>query len=133
MLLKMTAVVEENKTPELEITVLENGIYVYRLTDWSHAGLEQWEQSVNTRLDQAKGNIRSIYDMRGMDTISRRGFEVANRLEVHPKSTQSFSVAIVNSRRMAILVDTLIKMRRNSSRNRILSDFDEAVAWLMKQ
>ncbi len=122
-----------SNNPELEITVLDNGIHVYKLRDWSYQGLEQWETSIRGRLDKATGKTMSIYDMRGMDTISRRGFEVANRLETHPNTDLFFSAALVNSRRVSILVNTLIQMRRNSGRSRIFSEFDDAVEWLLEQ
>ncbi len=132
MLLKMT-VLEESETPDLNITVLDNGIYVYRLHNWSYAGLEQWEKSLRGRLDGATEKTMSLYDMREMDTISRRGFEVANRLENHPNSKYFVSAAVLNSRRVAILVDTLIQMRRNGGRSKIFSEFDDAVQWLLEQ
>jgi len=119
--------------PELEITILESGIHVYKLKDWSYRGLEQWETSIRERLDRATGKTMSIYDMRDMDTISRRGFEVANRLETHPNTDLFFSAALVNTRRVSILLNTLIQMRRNSGRSRIFSEFDEAVVWLLEQ
>lgn len=122
-----------SNSSELEITVLENGIHVYKLTDWSYQGLEQWESSIRERLENATDKTLSIYDMRGMDTISRRGFEVANRLETHPNTDLFFSAALVNSRRVSILLNTLIQMRRNSGRSRIFSEFDDAVVWLLAQ
>lgn len=124
---------EENKTPELEISVLDNGIYVYRLKSWSYAGLEQWESSINTRLDRSTEKTLSIYDMRNMDTISLRAFEVANRLENHPNSKFFVSAAILNSRRVAILLDTLIQMRRNGGRSKIFSEYEDALEWLLEQ
>lgn len=118
------------KTAELEIRVLPNDIHIYKLTDWSENGLNQWEESVMGRLDQATDIVLSIYDMRHLSTISRSGFAVANRISVHPKIDLAYSVAVLSNRRVAILVNTLIQMRRNGENNRILSDLDEAVRWL---
>ena len=126
---------EESSSPHLEISILEDGIHVYKLADWSDEGLRAWEDSVVNRLDNLNGEqiSLSIYDMRHLSTVSRQGFDVANRLDTHPKSNRSFSAAVLSNRRIAILVDTLIKMRRHSGRNRIFSDMDEATAWLRQK
>lgn len=126
-------VAEEIKTPELEIKVLDNGVHIYRLSSWSMDGLEQWEASLINRIEKATEKILSVYDMRGMDTISREGFDVANRLEMHINSDNAYSVAIINNRRVAILVNTLIQMRRNRNRSRVFTDLDDAMDWLLSQ
>lgn len=118
------------KTPELEIRVLPNGIHLYKLADWSEEGLNQWEASVVERLDKTTKPVLTIYDMRHMQTISRSGFAVANRISTHPKIDMAYSVALLNNRRVAILVNTLMQMRRSRGHNRIYSNIDDAIEWL---
>ena len=118
------------KTAQLEIRILPNNIHIYKLTDWSEAGLNQWEESVTQRLDEASERILSIYDMRHLSTISRQGFATVTRIGNHPKVELAFSAAVISSRRMSILVNTLIQMRRNNQNNRIFSDMDDAIAWV---
>lgn len=124
--------IENNSTSSLEINVTEDGIHVYKLSDWSDKGLKAWESSLVARLDSLEpdGISLSVYDMRHLTTVSRQGFDMANRLDTHPKSSLSYSAAVLSNRKLAILVDTLIKMRRQSGRNRIFSDLDEAIKWL---
>ena len=126
---------ENNSTPALEIKVTEDGIHIYKLADWSDEGLTAWEDSLVSRLNALeKDEIQlSVYDMRHLTTVSKQGFDVANRLDTHPKSSRSYSVAVLSNRRLAILVDTLIKMRRQSGRNRIFSDLDDAIEWLRQK
>ena len=126
-------VAEEIMTPELEIKVLDNGVHIYRLSSWSMDGLEQWESSLLQRFEKHQGKLLSVYDMRGMDTITRDGFDVANRLETNINSDIAYSVAIINNRRVAILVNTLIQMRRSRDRSRIFTDLDEGIAWLLSR
>ncbi len=132
-MLNLMSEMETNNNSDLDISVLPNGIHVYKLANWSNAGLTQWEDSLSTRLDEADNFIYSIYDMRHLDTISPRGFEFANKLEAHPKSQLSFSVAVLKSRRLAILVDAVINMRRNSGHNRIFFSLEDAAEWLLKK
>ncbi|MEM8861111.1 MAG: hypothetical protein AAGD96_22530 [Chloroflexota bacterium] len=126
---------DSDSTLPLEIKVTEDGIHIYKLADWSNSGLKAWEESLVNRLDNLEDDeiSLSIYDMRHLTTVSKQGFDVANRLDTHPRSSRSYSVAVLSSRRLAILVDTLIKMRRHSGRNRIFSDIDEALAWLRQK
>ncbi|MFK7801592.1 MAG: hypothetical protein AB8G95_08180 [Anaerolineae bacterium] len=119
------------KTPELEIRVLANGIHIYKLADWSERGLEQWEESLNSRLDQATERVLSIYDMRHMSTVSRRGFTVVNRISTHQNIDLAYSAAVISSRRVSILVNTLTQMRRNNEHSRIFSDMDKALEWVL--
>ncbi|MEM9773922.1 MAG: hypothetical protein AAF902_05035 [Chloroflexota bacterium] len=125
----------ESSTPALDIRVTDDGIHIYKLADWSSEGLKAWENSLVDRLDSLEqGEISlSVYDMRHLTTVSKQGFDVANRLDTHPRSSRSYSVAVLSNRRLAILVDTLIKMRRQSGRNRIFSDIDEAIEWLKQK
>lgn len=132
-MLNLMSEMETNNNSDLEISVLPNGIHVYKLATWSTAGLKHWEESLSSRLDEADDFIYSIYDMRHLETISPRGFEFANRLEAHAKSHLSYGVAVLKSRRLAILVDAVITMRRNSGRNRIFFSLEDAAEWLIEQ
>lgn len=117
-------------TPQLEIRVLPNNIHIYKLFDWSEAGLEQWEESVNKRLDEASDRVLTVYDMRHMSTISRQGFATVTRIGNHPKIDLAYSAAVISNRRVMILVNAIIQMRRNNQHNRIFSDLDKAINWV---
>ena len=121
------------ETPELKIRILANGIHIYRLTDWSESGLQQWESHFVQRLETAERNIYSIYDMRHFSTVSRSAFGMATRLESHPKSGIAYSVALLSNRRVALLVNSLIRMRRERNRNAILASEEESIAWLLEK
>ena len=117
-------------TPELEIRILANGIHIYKLAGWLDEGLAQWEQSVVERLDKADKPVLSIYDMRGMTTVSRAGFAVVSRIFAHPKVNYAYSAAVLNNRRVALLVNSLIQMRRGGDHHLISSNIDDAIDWL---
>lgn len=117
----------------LDISILpDSGIHIYKLPSWSSEGLAAWEASIRERLEGEAGKILSIYDMRHLDSISLEALEVVNRLESHPKSPKAYGVAVIRNRRLAILVDSVIGLRRDKKKNRVVSSLDEAVLWLLE-
>lgn len=123
----------EVKSEALEISVLpDSGIHIYKLPNWSTEGLVAWENSICDRLDSDVEQILSIYDMRHLDTISLEALDVANRLESHAKSEKAFGVAVIRNRRLAVIVDSVIGLRRDRRKNRVVSSLDQAVLLLLE-
>ena len=121
------------KTAELEIKILPNGIHIYKLADWSDAGLVQWQSSLESRLEKATNRIFTLYDMRHLTTITPKAFGVVSSLETHPKIEFAYSVALVKHRKVAVLVNALIRMRGRvgGTQSKVFSDMDEAINWLL--
>jgi len=110
----------------------EDSIHLFRAYDLSAATVEKWSAEVTAMLDDTTRPRKRLYDLRFIKDIPLRVIPMVTKTRSHRNIHFNYVAVVTNNSRVLGLVDLILRLTPGG-RIRVMSDFDEAVAWLHQQ